>query len=91
MLISMPTDTSTIFGVFQFIGSSQGRREVSRQHQNYGHAPRHARAQTPAARRYFSLGQDHFAFGQAPTHRTQMFGLPQDDAAREARRGIMDA
>jgi hypothetical protein len=70
MLISMPTATSTIFGVFQVIRvlpTSFGAVLAPRRNLGPTRTPRKCGTST-LARRYFSLGPSNFSLGQnAPT------------------------
>jgi len=69
MLISMPTGTSTILGVFQVIPSSQ----VARRDLHAGAEPKSTSdiaqvRKIEVKRRYFSLEQNNFSPGQALTN-----------------------
>jgi hypothetical protein len=75
MLISMPTGTSTILGVFQVIPSSQEvwrdlRADVEPRTASDIAQVRKTKQRTPASQvwcRFFSPGQNDFSLGQDPT------------------------
>jgi len=78
MLISMPTGTSTIFGVFQVIASSNKFGANLRARLNLGPRPtprKYGRSSVEhlrgsADRRYFSPGQGDFSLGQSCGYRS---------------------